>query len=88
MALGYNLATLVAGGPAPFIATSLLAWAQGAFWPIAVYMMIMALVTVVSVYIAREEQEKERTGASSPASRDSSLKVEEQRASTKPGGNA
>lgn len=59
VALGYNLATLVAGGPAPFIATTLLAWLVGAFWPVAVYMIVMALITLVSVYFATENRDRE-----------------------------
>ena len=37
----------------PFIATALLAWA-GNYWPIAVYVAAMALITVVAVYLAPE----------------------------------
>jgi metabolite-proton symporter len=51
-ALGYNLATLIAGGPAPFVATALLAWSGGASWPVAAYFAAMALVTLLSAYLA------------------------------------
>ncbi|MGH3085968.1 MAG: MFS transporter [Rubrobacteraceae bacterium] len=51
--LGYQLASVFAGGLSPFIAVALLAWA-GSFWPVAVYLGFMALITIVSVYAATE----------------------------------
>lgn len=51
--IGYQLAPIVGGGIAPFIAVALLA-ATGSYWPIAVYMIGMAAITVVSVYLATE----------------------------------
>lgn len=87
VALGYNLATLVAGGPAPFIATALLAWSSGAFWPIAVYMIIMALITLVSVYIAAENREGDVSRAR-PDSSVQSVRAADQELVTKSGGNA
>ena len=41
------------GGLAPFIATALLAWA-GSYWPVALYIMAVSLVSFVSVYLATE----------------------------------
>jgi len=52
--LGYNLATLVAGGPAPFVATALLVWSGGDSWPVAIYFAAMALITLVSAYAAAD----------------------------------
>ena len=52
--LGYQLASPLAGGLAPLIATALLTWADGKPWPIAVYLIGMALVTIVSVWLAEE----------------------------------
>jgi MFS transporter, MHS family, shikimate and dehydroshikimate transport protein len=51
--IGYQLAPIVGGGIAPFIAVALLA-RTGSYWPIAIYMIGMALITVVSVYLATE----------------------------------
>jgi len=51
--IGYQLAPIVGGGIAPFIAVWLLS-VTGSYWPIAVYMIGMALITVVSVYLATE----------------------------------
>jgi hypothetical protein len=52
--LGYQLSSVLAGGLSPLIATALLAWAGGSPWPIAVYLVGMALITLVSVYYATE----------------------------------
>jgi MFS transporter, MHS family, shikimate and dehydroshikimate transport protein len=64
--LGYQLASVIAGGFAPLIAAALL---QASGYPaVAIYMAIMALITVVSVFLASEtfrydihaEDERER----------------------------
>lgn len=52
--LGYQLASVFAGGLSPLIATALLSWSGGNPWPIAVYMTVMASITLVSVYLAAE----------------------------------
>jgi MFS family permease len=52
--LGYQLASVVAGGLAPTIATTLLIWFDRASWPIAVYVIVMAIITIVSTYLAGE----------------------------------
>jgi MFS family permease len=70
--LGYQLASIVAGGPAPLIATALLA-AFGSGYPIAVYIFLCAIVSVVATlflpdYTNRdisEEHSKARPAVSS-----------------------
>jgi MHS family shikimate/dehydroshikimate transporter-like MFS transporter len=52
--LGYQLASVFAGGLSPLIATGLLAWSGGKPWPIALYMIGLVLITVVSVSLAAE----------------------------------
>ncbi len=52
--LGYQLASVLAGGLSPFIAAALLTWAGGEPWPVALYMAVMALISVVAVLLARE----------------------------------
>lgn len=54
--LGYQLASVFAGGLSPLIATALLAWSGGRPWPVALYMVGMALITLGSVYLAAETQ--------------------------------
>ncbi len=51
--LGYQLASVIAGGLSPLIATGLLK-RTGSSWPIALYLVGMATVTTVSVYLATE----------------------------------
>jgi MHS family shikimate/dehydroshikimate transporter-like MFS transporter len=52
--VGYQLASPFAGGLAPLISTALLAAGGGDPWPVAVYLIVLALVTLVSVYLAAE----------------------------------
>jgi MFS family permease len=55
--LGYQLASVLSGAPAPFIATALLAsLGSGA---VAVYMMILAAITVVAASLAPETYRNE-----------------------------
>lgn len=53
MAIGHELASAVAGGLSPVIAAVLLA-SYGSFWPVAALTIGLALVTVVTVVVARE----------------------------------
>jgi MFS transporter, MHS family, shikimate and dehydroshikimate transport protein len=52
--LGYQLASVFAGGLSPIIAVALLQWSGGRPWPVAVYMIAMSLLTLFTVYIATE----------------------------------
>ncbi|MCI0570440.1 MAG: MHS family MFS transporter [Myxococcaceae bacterium] len=52
--LGYQLSSVFAGGLAPLIATALVDWAGGKGWPVALYVVGLALVTLVSVVAAAE----------------------------------
>lgn len=56
--LGYQLASPLAGGLAPLIATALLERSGGKPWPVAVYLIIMAVITLVSVWLAEETNKK------------------------------
>ena len=51
--IGYQLASVLAGGLSPFIAVALLARA-GSFWPVALYMVGLCLLTLPTVYVATE----------------------------------
>lgn len=52
--LGYQLASPLAGGLAPLIATALLEWSGGSPWPVALYLLVMSAITIVSVWLAAE----------------------------------
>lgn len=56
--LGYQLASPLAGGLAPLIATALLNWSGGDPGPIAWYLVGMAAITLVSVWLAEETHRK------------------------------
>ncbi|MFN0085576.1 MAG: MFS transporter [Blastocatellia bacterium] len=51
--LGYQLSSVIAGGLSPLIATDLLR-RTGRAWPIALYIVGMAVITTVSVFLAAE----------------------------------
>lgn len=57
--LGYQLASVFAGGLAPTIAVLLLKWADGAWWPVAIYMIGCALLTLTAVFVASETNKKQ-----------------------------
>ncbi len=52
--LGYQLASVLAGGLSPVIAAELLRRAGGAWWGVAIYMMALAVLTLIAVYLASE----------------------------------
>ena len=54
VSLGYNLASIFAGALSPLIATGLMTAYAPATWPISLYMIALALITIVSVYFATE----------------------------------
>ena len=56
--LGYQLSSVIAGGLSPLVATGLLR-RTGSSWPIALYIIVMAAVTTVSVLLASETAHKE-----------------------------
>lgn len=52
--VGYQLASPLAGGIAPLIAAALVEWSDGASWPVSIYMMLAAAVTLLSIILATE----------------------------------
>jgi metabolite-proton symporter len=52
-AFARELGSLLAGGPAPFVAAALVA-AYGSWWPVACYAMFLSLCTVVAIWIGPE----------------------------------
>lgn len=54
VSLGYNLASIFAGALSPLIATWLMTTYRPETWPISVYMIGLAVITLVSVYFAAE----------------------------------
>jgi len=53
-AFARELGSILAGGPAPFLAASLLIWGGGQPWGVALYMIVLSLITVIAVYFGPE----------------------------------
>jgi hypothetical protein len=56
--LGYQLASIFAGGMALPVATALLAWAHNKSWPVSLYMISFVIITVISVFFSEETFKK------------------------------
>lgn len=52
--LGYQVGQVFGGGIAPFVSTALLAITGGAYWPVAVYMMVLTLIGLASIWALAE----------------------------------
>ncbi|MGA9520737.1 MAG: MFS transporter [Myxococcaceae bacterium] len=52
--LGYQLASVFAGGLSPLIATALVAWSGGPAWPVALYVGGLSVITLVAVAASAE----------------------------------
>jgi metabolite-proton symporter len=57
--LGYQLGAALAGGTAPFIATALLARFNNAWEPVALYMILTSVISLVAILALRETKEAE-----------------------------
>lgn len=53
-AFARELGSILAGGPAPFLAGVLVLWAGGATWGVAIYIIVLALITSVALYFGPE----------------------------------
>jgi hypothetical protein len=56
--IGYQLASVIAGGPSPFIATWLFA-TYGSAWPIAFYIALCAIIGIVATSMLTDYTNKE-----------------------------
>ena len=57
--LGFQIGAALSGGLTPFIAAALMGWSGGATWPISLYLIFCALVTMFAVSQAPETAGKE-----------------------------
>ena len=48
--LGYQVGQIFGGGFAPFVSTALLAAAGGAYWPVPLYMIVLTLIGLASIW--------------------------------------
>lgn len=66
-AFARELGSLLAGGPAPFLATALVAWAAGAWWPVACYVVVLAGITAIAIWYGPETYEESIEADHAPA---------------------
>ncbi len=53
-AFARELGSIIAGGPAPFLATGMVAAAGGATWPVSLYIIVLAAITAFAVWCGPE----------------------------------
>lgn len=53
-AFAREIGSLLAGGPAPALATALVTWASGSSWPVAIYAIVLGAITAVAVWMGPE----------------------------------
>lgn len=53
-AFARELGSLLAGGPAPALATALVSWASGSSWPVAIYAIVLGILTTYAVWMGPE----------------------------------
>jgi MFS family permease len=52
-AFARELGSILAGGPAPFVATALVAW-SGSWWPVACYAALLSAITAIAIWYGPE----------------------------------
>ena len=67
--VGYQLSSPLAGGIAPLIAAALVEWSAGKSWPVSVYMIVAAAVTLISIVLATETAHADISDADSSAAK-------------------
>ncbi|KTD54657.1 shikimate transporter [Legionella sainthelensi] len=58
-AIAYHLSAALSGGLTPLIATEIVHSTNGKTWPVSVYLIIMAIITIICVYLAVEKAQKD-----------------------------
>ncbi|MCZ2340595.1 MAG: MFS transporter, partial [Bacteroidales bacterium] len=61
--LGYQMAAPLSGGLAPLVATALLSQTDGRPWPVGIYLIGMAVVTLIAVVLASETRQSDLSDA-------------------------
>lgn len=54
--LGYQIGAAVAGGTAPLIATALLAEYDNSYVPVALYIIITSIISLIAVWVVRDRK--------------------------------
>lgn len=59
VSLGYQIGAAVAGGTAPLVATALLVQFDNSYVPVALYIILTAVISLIAVFSVREKSNKE-----------------------------
>jgi MFS family permease len=59
VAIGREFSSVFGGGIAPLICSSLVTWATGSWWPVAVYMTAIMAISVVATIMAPETLDRD-----------------------------
>lgn len=59
VSLGYQIGAAVAGGTAPLVATALLVRFDNSYVPVALYIILTAVISLIAVFSVREKSNKE-----------------------------
>ena len=54
--MGYQIGAAVIGGPAPLIATALLAAYDNNFVPVGIFIMVVAVISLVAISFAKDKR--------------------------------
>jgi MHS family shikimate/dehydroshikimate transporter-like MFS transporter len=52
--LGFQIGAAISGGLTPFAAAALVVWSGGATWPVSIYLIVAALITIIATAAAPE----------------------------------
>ena len=66
--LGFQIGAAISGGLTPFAAATFLSWTNGATWPISIYLIVLAVVTLCAT-IAAPSRRPRRTRRCGPTAR-------------------
>jgi metabolite-proton symporter len=54
ISVGFQIGAMLSGALAPMIATALIHWKGGASWPVASYLAILSLISLIAIYLASD----------------------------------
>jgi MFS transporter, MHS family, shikimate and dehydroshikimate transport protein len=60
--LSYQLASVVAGGPAPLIAAGIVRAFPNQYWPLVLYIIVISVISLVCVQLLAETSRKDIRG--------------------------
>jgi MFS family permease len=59
VALGREFSSVVGGGISPLVCASLVAWASGGWWPVAIYMIALMGISLVAALLTPETRDRD-----------------------------